>query len=459
MFEGGRRLHVYADGTKRASTPAFANLQKALDVATPGDRILLHKGVHKGAFVVKKDGTREKPIVVMPAGDGPAVIEGIGAKQLFDIHQADYLWFHGLTFRDPNTGDGGHTVDGVVLLAGNRGHGFTPGCKGLTITHCTFKDFGTGVMGADGACRDFTILDNTFHGRQNWLAPKDLKGHHYRDYSWVAVWVAGAGHSIGYNYVRGFRDGINLAAGWGGGKDFKWRDKNVSIDIYNNDITEMGDDFIETDSGAHNIRVLRNRCSNTQICGISAQPTYGGPIYIIGNTLYNVPRGAPFKFNVHPAGLVVYHNTLAGEWRNNVGWSNSHFRNNLFMGAVQIRSLTTTSSMDHNGYAIMPVEIDHPRKRDGAYHSLPALNAALGWEGRGVQLGWKIFNKLETPKGKAKTYATDTQDFSLKIDSAAIDRGCVLPNVNDHSENIAPDLGAIEFGSTPPHYGPRPQKR
>ena len=31
-----------------------------------------------------------------------------------------------------------------------------------------------------------------------------------------------------------------------------------------------------------------------------------------------------------------------------------------------------------------------------------------------------------------------------------------LPNVTDGFTGQAPDLGALEFGQTPPHYGPRP---
>ena len=48
-------------------------------------------------------------------------------------------------------------------------------------------------------------------------------------------------------------------------------------------------------------------------------------------------------------------------------------------------------------------------------------------------------------------------DFGLKSGSAAVDRGVVLPNVTDGFAGQAPDLGALEFGQSPPHYGPRPQ--
>jgi hypothetical protein len=53
-------------------------------------------------------------------------------------------------------------------------------------------------------------------------------------------------------------------------------------------------------------------------------------------------------------------------------------------------------------------------------------------------------------------YKADDVDFRLKSGSAAVDRGVVLPNVTDGFAGQAPDLGALEFGQIPPHYGPRP---
>jgi hypothetical protein len=43
----------------------------------------------------------------------------------------------------------------------------------------------------------------------------------------------------------------------------------------------------------------------------------------------------------------------------------------------------------------------------------------------------------------------------LKPGSAAIDKGIVIPQVTDGFTGAAPDLGALEVGQPPPHYGPR----
>ena len=55
-----------------------------------------------------------------------------------------------------------------------------------------------------------------------------------------------------------------------------------------------------------------------------------------------------------------------------------------------------------------------------------------------------------------KVYKAEDFDFRLKPNSAAVDRGVALPNVTEGFAGKAPDLGALEAGQAPPHYGPRP---
>ena len=54
-----------------------------------------------------------------------------------------------------------------------------------------------------------------------------------------------------------------------------------------------------------------------------------------------------------------------------------------------------------------------------------------------------------------KVYKAEDFDFRLKPASAAVDRGVVLPNVNEGFNGTAPDLGALELGRPLPHVGPR----
>jgi hypothetical protein len=48
-------------------------------------------------------------------------------------------------------------------------------------------------------------------------------------------------------------------------------------------------------------------------------------------------------------------------------------------------------------------------------------------------------------------------DLRLRQGTAVLDAGQRLPGFNDGFAGKAPDLGAYEFGSPLPHYGPRPE--
>ena len=58
-------------------------------------------------------------------------------------------------------------------------------------------------------------------------------------------------------------------------------------------------------------------------------------------------------------------------------------------------------------------------------------------------------------KNVQKVYKAEDFDFRLRPNSAAVDRGIVLPNVNEEFTGRAPDLGALETGKPVPHFGPR----
>ena len=73
-----------------------------------------------------------------------------------------------------------------------------------------------------------------------------------------------------------------------------------------------------------------------------------------------------------------------------------------------------------------------------------------------VIVDYDIFQKVMPVGDVTKIYKAEDLDFSLKQGAAAVDAGCILPNVNDGFTGKAPDIGALEVGKPPPVYGPRP---
>jgi hypothetical protein len=292
--------------------------------------------------------------------------------------------------------------------------------------------------------------------------------------SFFAIKVYGPGHIIAHNAIAYFHDGICVTT-YGTPEDDPERHAS-SIDIYNNDIHLSNDDFIESDGGVHNIRVFQNRGVNTAHNGYSAQPMFGGPVYFYRNLLYHI-SGSAFKFSSFPAGIFAYHNTMIHE-QTASGYSNAHFRNNLFLGRDTNRGIMTWGnatdqySSDYNGFRPNPNVRNQynwlaPAAGKTAYErgdaerrsfaTLAKFQKATGQETHGIEVDYDIFENLAPPDLARRHHVYHAMDlnFRLKANSKAVDAGAVLPTINDDFTGKAPDLGALEVGQKEPHYGPR----
>ena len=509
-FAGGRVYHVYPGGYKGPKeTPAFTGLGAAYFTGSshtdnyntfpprvkPGDTILVHAGLYKdnrysyaqggdagtapsdGTFFLTQSGTPEKPIVIKAAGDGEVIFDGDGAHTLFNVMAANYNYFEGLTIRNTD----------IAFLAGLKN---IAGSSGLTIKQCRFDNIGRGISTDWSGSKDFYIADNIFIGRNRsdalmgWIGNtwKNLPGFPNRMLSEYAVKVYGSGHVVAYNYVANFHDGIDHATyGDPDGTPNPIRERlPVSIDFYNNDITNVDDNCIEADGAAHNIRVFRNRCFNDAHRALSTQPVFGGPVYFMRNVVYHVPEGGALKFMYGSSGILVYHNTLIAPAR----WmlsavSNLHFRNNLILGRSEVPEIFTVdtftnySTSDYNGFRPnedaevsfiwnsppFGTRADYTSKREERkFKTLQAFTQAAGRDKHSILVDYNVFQKVSAPdpSDPGKIYKPEAFDFRLRPGSAAVDAGIRLHNINDDFTGRAPDLGAYEIDQALPHYGPRP---
>jgi len=489
---GGRVLHVYPPDWKGdKQEPAFTGILQAYygaglgdwsvvreRKAKPGDILLVHAGLYKadrlnyvdplmtpfdGTYTLSLKGTAEQPIVIRAAGDGEVILDGNGCHRLFDVMASAHHIFEGFTIRNTD----------IAFFAGQKD---VLGATGLTVRNCRFEDIGIGVTTEYAGSKDFYIADNIFLGRDDrfrligWNNPGIYGPHPLRSY--FAVKVYGSGHVVCHNSIAYFHDAICLST-YGTPEPEDDR-KAVAIDIYNNDMHMFGDDFIETDGGVHNIRVMRNRGFNAAHGGLSAQPVFGGPVYFVRNILYNIPSGVAFKFSAKPAGLYVFHNTVISEHVIRDPHSNTHYRNNLFLGAdtpnrgiVSFANATAYSSSDYDGfrpnrgarnqYGWLASGYE-PQPADWKnFESLAAFREGTGQEQHGIEVDYDVFENLRAPVAGqcfAVYHAVDF-DLRLKAGAKAIDAGTPLPTINDGYAGRAPDLGALESGRPAPTYGPR----
>lgn len=537
-FAGGRVFHVYPHGFKGAKTePAFEGLLCAYyltcsgtDWATasrprvkPGDTILVHAGLYKydrfiytndlsistvpfdGTYYLTASGTPEKPIAIKAAGDGEVIFDGNGAFNLFNVKAANYNYFEGLTIRNTE----------IAIWAGTQ---FIVGSKGLTVKKCRFEDIGMGVYSNYSGSKDFYIADNYFIGRNDpnhmigwsgnfWSQFAGVEGQVFppKMASYIAVKVYGSGNVMAYNYVANFHDGIdNETYGNPDGslaidgpkyppKDY-WDRRPVSIDYYNNYMTNFHDNSFEIDGSMHNVRVMRNMMINSASQPFCNQPALGGPVYWIRNIAYNAPGGAARLSG--GSGILFYNNTIFSEVTGGTT-SNTHFRNNLILAQNSVSgfgteapsspvvfgfsTFTNYTSSDYNAFRPNPgapyafqwnsppsgVTADYNSRGHNAkletrrFETLAEYSKAVGQDQHSIMIDYDQFVNVPKLDGHdvktvQKLYKAESFDFRLKPDSVAVDRGVIIPNVTEGFAGKAPDMGALEVGQPLPHYGPRP---
>lgn len=462
LTKPARMLHVApgdGGGSGTVDDP-FLGLAAADSAAQPGDLFLLRSGKYVHHTLVN-GGESGRHVAYRGTGDGEAIIVGhLGVA-------ASHVWIENLVFESTGKPEEfcgvrgkGHPYDDVVVVRN-------------LFRNCRYAVSNTErSWNGDPAQlnRHWYIADNVFEGgpfteyftRVYLLTESDIA------YNKIACTLNGkGGDAIAARYC-------------------------TNLDVYGNDIYETDDDLFEPDSAYANIRIWRNRAVNPKFEAVSFQPQLMSPWYIVQNefVLFHPTRyNKAFKTNVYDRNVIV-NNTFAvrgryGQYRADVMLS-AYARNNLWVltydnpaqktnagGAIWYGGSYTAkdetylirgqehadwkSNVDHEGFAWDDVpDMNVPFWwNNGRYATPKALAEAIG-------IGSNLFRvDRSTLFTVDDLLAYSTEGFSLRrltlgAGSDAIDKGAIVPNLNDDFEGHAPDLGAYEHGRTPWHVGPRP---
>ena len=435
---GARRRHVVPGSGGGSGTVAdpYRGLTAAHSASMPGEVYLLHAGVYAGGWVLRHSGTPEKPIVWLAAGDGPVIIDGQRGSPEHPTHVIEAsgihdVWFEGLTIRNGRHGLTFHDATRMVIRR----------------CHLSHVDYGlNATRNTRGDVQDHFLADNVIEGPSTWPRTKGIEDAR-------GIQITGEGHVVCYNRVRGFADAIDTFGS----------SRCASIDIHNNDLSELTDDGIEMDYSERNTRCFFNRMTNV-FQGISMQPVHGGPVYVFRNVMDNVAV-EPFKLHNSPSGCLIFHNTSVKQGPPALLWTsdqvrNCWTRNNLFIGSAADYAFDSTAPMvdcdfDYDGFGGGPFRLflrwngvryrmlDDVRKRAPAFRHAILVDAA------------RAFASGARPPEHVEERLPNTVDLRPSAGSMAIDAGQPLPGLNDDFRGHAPDLGAYELGETLPRYGPR----
>jgi hypothetical protein len=287
-----------------------------------------------------------------------------------------------------------------------------------------------------------------------------------------ALWLAGGrGQVIRRNQITGYFNGV-AASTWGNLSD---ETLNVDLDVYENELWQIGDDPIEPEGACINLRIWGNRIRQS-LTVVSLAPIIVGPTYVVRNTGFNYWGIAVKMPSIDNHGVkYVLHNTfvttlaerrlLDGSMASGgvtgmtlwpaapggrrppippdrlalMGWSNGIFLNNLIHGslyAYEDNGLKGKAVFDYNSLHNAG-KTPLARLAGADYADLPALQKA-GYERHGVLGSSRFVNR-------------NSGDLRLASASVEIDKGIRLHNINDDFDGSAPDIGAFEFH---PDHGP-----
>ena len=419
------------DGTKQNP---FLGIPAAQKMAQPGDTFILENGIYDESVNFNAKGAPGHYIVWQ--GSGNTVFQ---KKSRID---ESYNWFENIKFdidKDcvgiHSSGDSFHNSPNNIVITKNQ---FTGG------TTCGTKFYF--IHGAPHG-KNWYITDNVIEGPYDDLSIETFGGEgidmgHHAPYP--------TGHTIAHNRISRVGDGISYTGG--------------NCDIFGNDLFDILDDAIEPDYASANVRIYRNRISMAKHNAISLQDFDNGPPwYIVGNQIMGY-RQSVLKTRQGETHFAFFHNTvfnweamflhqtdlsLFGHSKNNIMVTMT----NGTMWDFGTAKPDWRTSIDYNAFDWGRSKT--PFRYNGKnYRDLASYVKVSGLDKHSLSMHWReCFEDLKFPGPIPQSIPLQT--LTLKEGCSLIDRGDILPGINDDFTGNAPDIGAYEYGKSVPQYGPR----
>jgi hypothetical protein len=347
----------------------------------------------------------------------------------FDITGRNWIWVEGFEIRYYGT-----ATDGCGVCTKNASHIVVRKNKIHNLQLGIYVNWtGNGDQGNDTRIEYNEIYDPPVN-EWPWRAVKatSMEG--------TAIVVRGhIGAIVRGNELHNFFNGIYT------GSSAALENSGIAFDadIYNNHIHHIGDDALEPEGACVNVR-FRNNTVDKTLVGVSLAPVTQGPTWVLRSAFTNF-SGTSFKWDLHSDGIVlIYQNT---SWTNVKDLNamslihpvyNSVMRNNIFQGNGYAFEEPFTGSRGHdwnndNWYTTRGAAGPHFKWENKNYNTIRTLCAGTNLECSGYEEAPGFVNP-------------DGGDFTLLPSSPNVDRGAVIPGINDAFEGNAPDVGAYESG-------------
>ncbi len=331
----------------------------------------------------------------------------------------------------------------------------------IIVRNCTIHNTKMGIIINDNTSDMILVEDNEFYDTSLTSWAWNRVKHH--DTEGSAIFLRGGGGSvIRRNKIYDIFNGV-VASLW---EELEDESYNYNFDIYDNYISNVGDDGLEPEGTCINIRMWNNTIKDA-LHPVSLAPITRGPVYVFRNRILNALQ-SPFKYctqdNHCPGRTYAYHNSTfvlnesKGGLTPSCGFGNAVQRNNIFYGHIYtyVGDYAFRSPVDWDydcfyttkrGWAGTPWDwwIRWGERKDGVPCPIYAVDIEDFWR----QLKEKGLKGQEAHGIDDNPLYRDIEsyDITLQKGSPCIDAGVIIPNINDWCySGSAPDIGAIEYG-------------
>lgn len=217
------------------SSSPFKSIQKAIDLAQGGDTITLGSGNYNQDLTSKRNGSKDKPIVI--TGPKEAVIKGAGKARVFEINHS-YITLTGFTI-DGLAGSSSSISGYRDKLIYVQGKGTKTGVTGLKITNMAIRNAG-------GEC-----IRLRYFAQNNEIASNTITNCGVHDFKFSGGGKNGEGIYIG-TAPEQLGDGKNPTSD---------PDQSSNNSIHHNDINTQGNECVDIKEAATGNIVEYNKCT------------------------------------------------------------------------------------------------------------------------------------------------------------------------------------------------------
>ena len=351
----------------------------------------------------------------------------------FDVNGRDWIWIEGFEIRFYGT-----TTNGCGVCTTNASHAVIRRNKIHNLQLGVFVNW----TGGENQGNDTRIEYNEIYDPTVAAWPWDaVKGSMMEGTAVIVRGHIGAivrGNDV-HNYFNGIYTGTSGAL------------ENPAVafdaDIYNNLIHNITDDALEPEGACVNHR-FRNNSIDSSFVGVSLAPITKGPTWVLRNLITRYTSRS-LKWALNSDGVVlIYHNT---------SWTNASNVNAMDLITPVHNALMRNNVFQSTGYAIAEVptgSTGNDWNNDNWYTTRAAGNPRFKWENVNYNTIAAFCSASGLECGGYETVPGFTNpnggDFTLLSSSPNIDRGVVIPGINDDFKGNAPDAGAYEVGFDPP---------